>query len=352
MRQKSNEVTYYNIHNLVHLKIIRSEGKENPFLSYIDPLNYFKNNNEQVKNDIIIEYKQFQSDLSDCYCVDHKHYIKRNYIYSTGSIGNVSTYKIELTGIENGPLHLKLEYKPKGFYKLLHINYQSEFFLTRQLIRLCLLKQGHDLVHAGAVSKDDSAILLYGRGGALKTTLIMYLINYFNYEFLGDDTVILTKYNQVYSFPIYKELFFYRLNFKNDENLNNYDRIKFIFSDRLSEMDELKIINSSKLKKSIGCIYGDFQKTEVKEVSSYENNVYLKNVSDIEEFLSINIGFTDTFPMIIEAYNYIFPKNNLKLIYENKFQNIGLEKNYLLYINKINNKEQAINLSEKIIACL
>lgn len=102
-------------------------------------------------------------------------------------------------------------------------------------LQLLLVPQGVTLVHAAAVEKNGSALLLPAFGGAGKTLATGLLVRDHDYKFLGDDIVMLKADGSVLPFP--RPLFFYN---------HHLDVFEDFFAKRKSVVAQQRILGSMK----------------------------------------------------------------------------------------------------------
>lgn len=92
------------------------------------------------------------------------------------------------------------------------------FHVIQPIIEYKLAQKNIAFVHAGAVAKNNKAVLLAGRGGVKKTSYMMQLIKN-GWEYLADDLVILFEKN-LYSYPLCDTFFDYYVTHHSDEKVN------------------------------------------------------------------------------------------------------------------------------------
>lgn len=263
MRQERN----YNIHNILKFKIIRND-KCGPGDSLDLDFLFFEV--EKVDNpDIVINIGEFTPSNGNCYVVDHKYYVKENYFYCKDSLGR-TRWEVEIFGFEDGNTLVNFNFKILGIQALIPC-LPVQNFLLEALISYKLSKKNYYLIHSAAISKNNQASLLVGRGGAFKTALSMDFIRRAGFDFLGDDKVILHK-NNILSYPTN----FIRFNFryvhgdspskKGHKMLDRIRLLKYIWENH-SHKDNLmvNVVDSSILKSLFFITKKDQQKLVIGE---------------------------------------------------------------------------------------
>lgn len=195
----------YDIHGAVRVSI---EGLS-PFAvrAFNCPHDYFRAS-PGAGADIRVEAGPFEPDLNKCRNVDHKYFVREDYLYFRERDKGLA-WEAEISGLAgrgagmgagplrvrwHAPLRNRLRF-PWGLFPelILHLH------VLQPLMDLVLRRKGYCLLHSAAVEKDGKALLIAGRGGAHKTTFVMSLLRR-GYRLLGDDMVIL-KEGRVFAYP-------------------------------------------------------------------------------------------------------------------------------------------------------
>ena len=91
------ETINYNIHNILSFQINRKKCKD--FIRDINlPYSYFETDHID-KPDIILNIGEFTPQNKGCYAVDHKWYVRPDYIYCSEYIGKIKL-EVEIIGLE------------------------------------------------------------------------------------------------------------------------------------------------------------------------------------------------------------------------------------------------------------
>ena len=303
-----NEINYFDIHGLVKIKVIQPR-KATRLSQALRALDHFKVNHISTSPDIIVEIGEFAPDLNECFLVDNRYYIKSNYLFCEDQFRSAN-WKIQIDGFEEGQTRICLNIKYRNIKEILIADYFYHAFILKQFITLHLRRKGYFLVSGGAVSNGAEAIVILGRSGAYKTTLLMKLLdNNPEWQFLGDDLIIL-GHGRVYSFPVFPWIFQYRKKYMRDENFSFFSRQKAMFY-FLMGRDKLKIniCDQCKIKIILDCYKSYQEGVTMQKISLGEITQRLFYGAQLEDGTDWNMGVTDAFIRYIEAYNYIFPSN-------------------------------------------
>lgn len=321
------QILNYNIHNILKLQIIINK-KFNLFKYFNVEHRFFEV--ETVENpDIILNIDKFAPSNTDCYIVDSKYYIKKNYFYCKDSSGKTE-WELEIFGFESGSTIINFDVKVPGIRGLLPILGVHNLFLS-PLIDYKLANKGYFLLHSAGLGKDNKAFLLAGMGGAFKTTLAMDFSRKAGFDFFGDERVILHDSN-VWSYPVGLVSFDYRCRYLPTEkkrnlidkinliryNLYNYHHLNklnvhigeasrlcaIFFMNRHSETKSLNI-NKCNLKKAI-------EKLVINNEMEM-NHAYMPNIMGLS---------SNPFFEYMLAYSFIFPDGQMAQCWENLKKNL------------------------------
>lgn len=321
----------YNLHDILKFKINRNGDR--CFRDLIN-LKFTVFEVENVDNpDITLNIGTFKPSNGNCYLVDNKFYIKENYLYCRDSLGNAE-WEVEIFGFVDGETTINYNGSLKGYQHIINPDFISQNILLR-LIEYKLERIEYFLAHSAGVCRNGNAYVFAGRGGSFKTSLCMDLIRRSNFEFLGDDRIILHK-DKIFSFPMNLHLFsFMCKNLKSECDLNAFNKLKFI----KYLLDGKTGVNSS-IKLSKPCsIKGLFfiSKTNSDVITVHE--ISLKDAIDrlimnnrLEDFISLGGLGINSGPLFkyVLAYSYIFPENpiiqttHLKCVLTNILENIPI----------------------------
>lgn len=201
----------YNIHNILTVKINHPKR-------YLDEINlkfgYFERNQLETP-DIELNIRNFDPDVKDCTVVDHKYYVKENYLFCKEKEGTCA-WKVEFIGFNDGKITINYFGRNLRGSNYINPDFLAQNFLLK-VMEYQLLRKGYFLAHAGGVSKGGKAVIFPGRGGTFKTSICMDLVRKSNYDFLGDDRVLVGE-DLAYCFPMGYRVFRYMLESLKDEN--------------------------------------------------------------------------------------------------------------------------------------
>jgi hypothetical protein len=283
----------YDVHGAVKFRIVRK-----------DPLYEFKplemeyshfQTDKPISPDMTIRVGEFAPKNKGCYTVDHKYFIRKNYIYF-----KEPTWELEIEGF--GCAKTSVNFWDKS--GLVNTFMNSSLVLVDQVIRplleMKLASRGYVLTHSAAVSKDDCGILLCGPAASYKTSIAMSFVRS-GYKLLGDDFSIL-KGKRIFSFPRTPEVFEYRISKLDTEDMTLMDKARIRMGYKKQEVKS--IIDSSKLSLIIFPIMSNSNRFEAKRI---DTKTAVKKIA-------INNELEDSFSKFYQyslAYKIIFPKDSL-----------------------------------------
>jgi len=165
----------YNIHNKIKV------GINNVSHHLIKDLNlryhYFEDN-DVTDLDIQVTIGEFTPNLKDCFCLDRKFYIKKNYIYLCDSDKGLN-WETEIWNIEEKTIQINFNPNRGNYFHFpwcLFPDLVMELYILQPILEWKLALKGCLLTHSGAVCKNGQAMLVMGRGGSRKTQIVMELL--------------------------------------------------------------------------------------------------------------------------------------------------------------------------------
>jgi hypothetical protein len=237
-------VANFNFHNLLR---VRFEWRKcRALLKSLDlSLSYFLV--DELKNpDITVRVGPFKPAVSDCRVYERKFFVKEGFFYGEG--GNWrANWAVQIEGLEKDEIFVNINAKTRSFRGILAPNMLVNLIVI-PLLELKFLEKNYVLLHAGAVSKNRKGLLIVGRGGSAKTSIVMDLVRKHGYEYMGDDRVLVGK--NLLSFPTHVEIFYCMLKNARSEHLSLHEKIKLIFclrNLRIKNLREFKICDMSPL---------------------------------------------------------------------------------------------------------
>lgn len=189
----------FNIHGIFKFRVL---GNNNKYMDYLErEYSYFKV--RSVNNpDLIVYIGDFKSKTSGCTVVNHKYFVKKDFLYCRDSY-KIVKWKVQIEGFEKNNTIIRF-----------HSGRLGDYFLCRYVIepfmRYKVNKKGYVFLHSSAVSKGKNAYLFFASKGVGKTSTILNLVNR-GFSFMSDDYTILSKHGTVFSFPTTIHMFFYNV---------------------------------------------------------------------------------------------------------------------------------------------
>lgn len=311
----------YNIHNILSFQINRKKHRD--FIKDINlPYSYFEV--EKVDSpDVILNIGDFTPQNDSCYLVDHKWYVKGNYIYGSQKRGRIK-FKIEIIDLETKPTVINFSSSLNVLKQLLLPSVLAQFIALRPILDFKLLYKGYVSIHAMAVANESGANIFPGRGGAFKTTLAMDFTRKLGYSFLGDDRVLMNK-NNVFSFPLHYKLFDYRINHMKTEDYLFFDKYKFIFFQKSNDRKPKYILDKSPISSIHLIAKSNNEKIEHEQITKLNlikktfNSHLMENIKG-PDFMGTSKGLYDFFA----AYSYVFPNSEIAY-YDNNYKSMLLK---------------------------
>ena len=308
------QVLNYNIHDVLTFQIVRNRRKD--LMKDLNLEFSFFETKEEIDNpDIVLNIGKFTPSNGRCYVVDHKYHIKENYFYCKDSEGK-ARWEVEILGFEDGKATINFDGSVLGLQPILIPEFLPQNLLLRPLIEYKLAKKGYFLIHAGAVSKNNQAYLLEGRGGAFKTTLAMDFVRKEGVDFMADDRVIIHK-DKVLSFPIHHILFTFRVKHLPTENPRGFwDKvrvIKYLSNNSKYESNDVKVAKSSTLRALLSIVKTNKGTVSVRKVNLEETVNKIITSMEMEMVHSpvmMGMSFGCYFKYML-AYSFVFPDSQV-----------------------------------------
>lgn len=314
------KTTYFNFHDVVKMKIIQKD--EGAMVNLAKKLGIVSIDNEYeafevkgVKNpNLTVIIGKFSPNNKNCYLLDQKYYIRKDYIYFEDMSVNGAIWETEITGFEGQNITVKLNCKNNIAYMVI-LGYIVEF-----LINYLMLLKGYSLIHAAGVTKNGQAYIFPARGSAGKTTLALNLVNK-GYEYLGDDYVILHK-NSVLSYGSSLHFFSYHLKILDKifgEHLSAGQRLSIKMRNLVYKVTGKRLLYRIKIKDLI-------PEAEMKKDSSIKSLIFLIRKIGINSPIFRKVSKKDAIRMMIsimklecshstryymDAYTMVFPNSKL-----------------------------------------
>ena len=305
----------YNIHDILKFKITRDRGHG---LRDLINLKFSFFEVEAIDNpDITLNIGKFAPSNEKCYLVDHKYYIKENYLYCSESEGK-GRWELEIKGVEDDNVIINFDGGITGIQSLINRDFIAQILLLN-IIEYKLAQRGYFLLHAAGVSKDGQAYIFAGRGGTFKTSICLDLVRRAGFSLLGDDHVILHE-REVLSFPTSPRVLDFMFRYLPDENswnfLNKLRFAKYIWSKRKKEVMEdiiVRISEPSKLKRLFFIVRTNKKEMSKRELSLEEATAKFITNNELEYFISLSRMGINSAPFLryMLAYSFVFPRSSV-----------------------------------------
>jgi len=320
----------YNIHDIIKFRIV---DKTSFFYRYLNLLNTQLENfeSEKVDNpDFTVHIGNFVPSNQDCYILDDKYYVKKDYFYCKDS-RKLSKFEIEIMGFENGPMKVNIKTNLPGSISV-PVN------IIDFLIHLKLNEKGFPIVHASSISKNCNAYLFAARGGGGKTTVSLNLLEK-GFSFMADNFTILNN-GHALSFLIPFNLFNYNLTPLIKKRCSKNDRIiihlKYVFY-KLT-FGYIKMRTKVNIKEILPNQVGNRSKVKGVFLLIPRDRFHIEKISK-EEFIKHMVfnqqnDFTHLpFLNYLLAYSYMYPNSKITEHWNEYEENIrkNLPKNIDLY---------------------
>lgn len=170
---------------------------------------------------------------------------------------------------------------------------------VRSLFSLYLLKKKAILLHASSFSLNNAGLVLTGRPGVFKTSILMDAVRDYKARFLGEENVILYD-GKLYPFPLNIDSIEYKINnFQNEDPKNKFEKLKLglhIFMNSWLNKSNFTLAEITPVKTILYVQKGNKLKLDFVE---YQEIEYLLIQNEIEE---LSIPPTHTLSGITRNY--------------------------------------------------
>jgi hypothetical protein len=295
---------YYNIHELVRIKISSLSWH---LIKDLNCLYSYFEKKEDEDPDLFVEINDFVPDLNDCFSLDHKYFIRRNFIFLEDYDKGLK-WKMQIEGLEERQLKVKF-FAPKSVYSkfpwmffpdlILHL------YVLQPLVEMLLFRKGWMVIHAGAVHQNGKAYLIAGRGESHKTDCVIELMRR-GYDYISDDMVILNG-NEVLSFPHSISFFDFRYRYLGREEMNLWEKIRLFVFLRRHHPFPFKIADHSSLGSITFVILTNKRSIDVKNDLDIEEMLKMLFFNQVMERTSY-VSHKTIIGKFLEAYRFIFPE--------------------------------------------
>ncbi len=323
MKQTSKEIGVdYNYHNILKLRIIRQ--KKSFFDTYLNKIFSHYKVPSVSDPDLCIFIGDFSPGLENCFIVDSRYYVKKNYIFYENKY-KFARWKIEIEGLESAKTNVRIKSNSLG-----RAVFPGETIYS--LIRYKLSQKGYPLIHGSGVGLDGKGCIFSARGGTGKTITAVQLVKK-GFDYYSDDSVILGK-NELFSFIAPFNL---RFNYDVKKLLGIHFSASLRFE--IAWKRALYYLTLKRISLFANIHAKDIFRDSIKDKTSISKIFSLtqgpvfcvnKEISraNIAKKLFINIWFESSELIAMQyAYNFVFPDSQLtnfwKNTYASIYENIG-----------------------------
>ncbi len=300
---------YLNIHNFLTVQINQPSRRE--YIKDIDqPLSYFET--QVIENpDIILNIGDFEPHNDSCSVVDHKCYIKSDYIYSSDHIGKVP-FKVEIKGLESSPTTINLHIKTRTLRQLILPSELIQKIFLMPIIDFKLLQRRVLPVHAAGVVGNRGAMVLLGRGGTFKTSVAMDLIRKKGYKFLGDDHILISD-SKVYCYPSHHKFFDFRMSKLKTESCGLFDKLRYLLYQARKQKSCDFIVDSAPLFKTLCMVKHTGKQIKTRKLNKTDlaqKTTQSRILENLEILPAMGISGGKLYEYFI-MYSFIFPQSKV-----------------------------------------
>ncbi|MEW6170176.1 MAG: hypothetical protein AB1472_01240 [Candidatus Omnitrophota bacterium] len=181
---------FYNFHNILKLQITRQ--KKSIFDEFLNNTFSYYEVSDISNPDLFVFIGDFKPDLKNCFIVDGRYYIKKDYIFYQNSY-KYAHWKVEIKGLESDKTNVSINSNKVG-----RIVFPGETIYS--LIRYKLALKGYPLIHGSGVGINDKGYVFSARGGTGKTITAINLVKR-GFDYYSDDSLILGE-GKIFSFIV------------------------------------------------------------------------------------------------------------------------------------------------------
>ena len=314
------QIFNYNVHNILEFRIIRE--KRHDILGDVNfPFRFFEVK-EIDQPEIILNIGKFTPSNSDCYAVEHKYYIKENYFYCKDSAGR-ARWEAEIKGFEDNQITVNFNSANFAKESFLYPDLFPQEIVLKPLLEYKLFQKGYPLIHSGAISKNNQAYLLAGRGSSSKTTIIINLVRNAGMDFLSDDQIIIRK-EGILSFPKQFGQFSFMTKYLPTEHYRGlWDKIHLVryLQSKPDYKEGISVIPSSSLKALFFIVRSNKETISKRRISleTALDKLVIGNMIDMETLGPLS----GLFLRYMLAYSFIFPHSKIATYWDDLRRSLG-----------------------------
>jgi len=304
----------YNIHDFVKFRIISNKHDHIRYTKLL-PTEYDFYRTDDIKPDFEIIIGDFIPDNSECIILDNKYYIKDHYLYCKEKYKSAE-WSVEIQGLDTEKMIVKVSYNLPG--SLLITDFVINF-----LINITLNRKGISIIHGSAIQNNSKkAFLFSAQGGAGKTSIAINALDT-NYQYLGDDTVIVFE-DKVYNFIRPLNIFSYNYSPKIRKNMPYKKQIELFFKNLLKYIGinlVTKVDPRQLFPESIGRS-GGLSKLFIL-IPRIETEIQVISKKDALNFILYNQKLDGIpYEKYIQMYGFAFPDSSVAAFWQNYYRNL------------------------------
>ena len=231
---------------------------------------------------------------------------RNNYIYLTDSDKNLK-WEAEIHDIAKDFMRINFNYHLGNYFSFPWCFFPDlvmELYVLQPIIEWKLSLKGCLLIHAGAVCKENKAMLLIGRGGSRKTQVVIDLLEN-GFHLMSDDMVILRDM-QVLSLPLSPGLFTFSYKHLKKEDVNFLNKFRLFNFLLKKDIKISPITDSAKLEK----VFILFPKQNISssiQDFGYDELINCLMLNQKMEQTSY-VSYKYVIGSFLKAYEYVFPE--------------------------------------------
>ncbi len=310
---------YYNIHNELIFKITSTNRKcifpklNYPFHPYVCK--------KQDNLDFVLNIGEFRPQVSNrnAISVDYNFYFDEDYLYIKDFEGRLGRYhwELEIQGLDGkSPLTINFNSKLPHHVRYLYPDLPAQLIVLRPLLYHLFSMKRCLFLHAGAVEKDGESIVLIGRSGSCKTSIIMDLVRKYGWNLMSDEHALIKGFHAYpFQFSFIEDLVNYGIDHLKDENYSSIHKIRFLagMANEGSNLEErpLSRMGGVPIKALYILTSTNAKKVTINKVTSTSllHKMFINNLCEwgsIDSTISISSG---RFIEYMQMYSYPFPGN-------------------------------------------
>lgn len=309
------KIKYFSVHGILNFMVCDKTNFKiiDTFYSHYEN---FKIKNKPKKIHLIFNLGHFKPDIEGKYEVGYgKYYVDENYFYVKKESYKGANWSFEIKGINEEVTEVNIDF-----------NHSGRIFITGNvidfIIHLKLLNKSCPIIHASAISKDNSGIVFSGRGGSGKTSIAFEFLNN-GYDFLADNYIILNN-GGIFNFPTSLSLFTYNMNNMVFNRLKLMEKISINLKNLLYKLSGgyAKFFTKVNPKRILNRVIPSSRLNSVFLIQPVENKRSLFSIKEIERKTAIKkvlynqmMEFT-FFNQYIDIYSFFYPDYQLSKHWE------------------------------------